>query len=380
MADFFGLDNPAIQNRLADAGILPLLSTRDQRVIDIMVNGPGEMFLQIAGQPGYKRQPNKAITMDWAIGLCSTLSAATDGGYDRDAFPMLLSDLAGGHRFTALTGKGVTGNGIAISIRVRRDISLPLSTFGLDERAEAKFRRSAKASQLAIERSLPVVERLKCIIARKGNILISGGTGTGKTTLFNSLAELIPDNERPITVEDVREIELKQPNHLTLKVARKKGRVIEHRDIIDSILRLNPDRILISELSVDNAAPAFRLANSGHGGLMLTVHANDPLEALEAWRRNYELSEKMGGETVVNYLARNIDAIIQVDFDDEDPAQQCRRSTVVFRGDDGTLDMPWRELLGVGQAGVVDQLSEIAHSMKQVAESLKGRDNEHAQA
>lgn len=361
--DYLGLNNPSIRMHLESGGIAPYLATQDQRVVDIMVNGPGEMFLQIAGKPGYQRVKAPGISQHWAESLCATISSATAKGYDAQDFPLLLSNLAGGHRFTGLTGYPTT-HGIAISIRVRRHIELPLAAFGLDDRARAVFRRAEQAKIYAEEAGLPVVDRLQRIVLRRGNILISGGTGTGKTTLFNSLLRWIPATERLIKVEDVDEIILSQPNHLGLLVSRQDKKAIGHREIIDSILRLNPDRILISELSIHNAAPSFRLLNTGHGGIMLTAHANDPLEALEAWRRNYELSEKLGGEAVITFLARNLDAIIQIDWDADDEDGQMRRSSVVFKGEDGTLDMPWRELLGVGQASMVQELRRIAESIE----------------
>ncbi len=367
----FGLHNPAIRGYLERGDLLPLLSTRDQRVIDIMINGPGEGFLQIAGRPGYERISLPNVDQPWAENLCRTLSAATSGNYDPHRCPLLLSDLAGGHRFSALTGPP-TANGLAISIRVRRHVVVPLENFGLDERAIAGFRRAERNRHWVEERQMPVVERLRHVILRRGNIVISGGTGTGKTTLLNTLARWIPDSERIIKVEDVNELYLTQPNTLGLVVARREDNAIGHNEIIDSILRFNPDRIFISELSIHNAAAAFRLFNTGHGGGLLSVHANDPLEFMEAWRRNYELSSPGAtGGAVVSYLARNIDAIVQIDFDTEDPEQQMRRSAVVFKGEDGTLDMPWRELLGVDQAGMVTELKNIGAQLQKLNESAR---------
>ena len=115
------------------------------------------------------------------------------------------------------------------------------------------------------------------IKARK-NILISGGTGTGKTTFLNATLKIISDTERLITLEDTREVQLKQPNVVHLLASKGQQGVAKIRmlDLFEGCLRLRPDRIFLSELRAEEAFAFLRAANSGHPGSVSTVHADTP--------------------------------------------------------------------------------------------------------
>ena len=324
-----------------DAVMAPLasyLGTRDRRVIDIMINEPGAVWLQVAGQTGYQRDANKAITLEWARMLCEILANLLGRSFTPD-LPILLAPLPGGHRFTALLGPNVQ-SGMMISIRVQRSKVIALDQFGrwLDAAAAPAASRPPVADP---------VEALHQAVLDKRNILISGGTCTGKTSFLNAMARWIPPSDRVITVEDVNEVQLPQvPNKAQVLVSRTEaGTRITYAHVIDSILRFNPDRILLGELSVHNALPAVRLLNTGHGGFIATIHANSPLDALEAWRRNYELSPDSGGnggETVVRFLARHLAHIVQINLDE---ARDGRLLTMASTGSDGTLAVPWQDLI-----------------------------------
>jgi pilus assembly protein CpaF/type IV secretion system protein VirB11 len=321
--------------------IKPYLNTRDQRVVDVMINEPGSLWLQIAGQPGYKREGSREITLDWAKLLCQTLANVLGRAFTDD-LPILLAPLPGGHRFTALLGPNVQ-SGILVSIRVRRSVAVPIDKFG----TWSKDGHHQPVQVSTTVRPDDPVEALRQAILAKDNILVSGGTCTGKTTFLNGVATWIPPTDRVITVEDVNEVMLPQvPNRAHVLVSRTDAATkISYSHVIDSILRFNPDRIVLGELSVHNALPSARLLNTGHGGFIATVHANSPLEALEAWRRNYELSPDSGrnsGETVVRFLARNLAHIVQINLDHE---RHGRVMSIASRGPDGTLDLPWRDLI-----------------------------------
>ncbi|HEY8658007.1 MAG TPA: P-type DNA transfer ATPase VirB11, partial [Hanamia sp.] len=120
---------------------------------------------------------------------------------------------------------------------------------------------------------------LKLAIQLKKNILISGGTGTGKTTFLNACLKWIPENERVITVEDTREVSVHQPNAVHLLFNEEDERVTALK-IFKTCLRLRPDRIFLSELRGDEVWPYLRSANSGHPGSLSTVHADTPEGAI----------------------------------------------------------------------------------------------------
>ena len=128
-----------------------------------------------------------------------------------------------------------------------------------------------------------MVEFLKACVALKLNILISGGTGTGKTTFLNALSAYIPETERILTIEDPVEIKLQQPHVVSLEArpANIDGRgEIAQRDLLRNTLRMRPDRIIIGEIRGAEAFDMLNAMNTGHEGSLSTVHANTPRDAL----------------------------------------------------------------------------------------------------
>jgi pilus assembly protein CpaF len=126
-------------------------------------------------------------------------------------------------------------------------------------------------------------ELLKGIVRAKLNILISGGTGTGKTTLLNVLSRFVPPNERIVTIEDSAELQLKQEHVVRLETRppniEGKGEVTQ-RDLVRNSLRMRPDRILVGEVRGGEVLDMFQAMNTGHDGSLSTIHANSPRDAL----------------------------------------------------------------------------------------------------
>jgi pilus assembly protein CpaF len=126
-------------------------------------------------------------------------------------------------------------------------------------------------------------ELLKGIVRAKLNILISGGTGTGKTTLLNVLSRFIPSNERIVTVEDSAELQLKQEHVVRLETRPSniegKGEVTQ-RDLVRNSLRMRPDRIIVGEVRGGEVLDMFQAMNTGHDGSLSSIHANSPRDAL----------------------------------------------------------------------------------------------------
>jgi pilus assembly protein CpaF len=159
-------------------------------------------------------------------------------------------------------------------------------------------------------------ELLKGIVASRLNVLISGGTGTGKTTMLNVLSRFIPANERIVTIEDSAELQLKQEHVVRLETRPEniegKGEVTQ-RDLVRNSLRMRPDRIIVGEVRSEEVLDMLQAMNTGHDGSLTTIHANSPRDAL----LRLETLVAMSGMNIPNdairrYVSSALDVIIQV--------------------------------------------------------------------
>lgn len=309
--------------------LLPYI--KDSRVTELSINGFGEIFIEAVGK-GYRAERAPWCTAGWAWSLCIGIANVAghrfpQGKDDDTAKPLLSLVLPGRHRFHAILGREVP-SGIVLSIRmyrVRPDLNF--SSFGMDDR---------------------LADRVRGAIKDGATVLLSGGVGSGKSSLLRLLAREIPMHERVGVVGDLDELDLPHPNQFRLmlnRFSRNGDAALDFGDMIDSILRLNGSVTVINELSVDNAVPAWRLLNTGlTGSFLTTLHSNSPLDALEAWRRNVAFREgPRGSGEVVRFLARSVDVIIHCARRGVD----ARKVTGVVFKDPKTneLDMPWRDLL-----------------------------------
>jgi len=161
-----------------------------------------------------------------------------------------------------------------------------------------------------------MVEFMKACVKLKLNILISGGTGTGKTTFLNALSLYIPESERIVTIEDPIEIKLQQPHVVSLEARPSnidgKGEVSQ-RDLLRNSLRMRPDRIIIGEVRGSEAFDMLNAMNTGHEGSLSTVHANTPRDAL-ARVENMVLmaSLELPDKAIREQMASALDLLIQL--------------------------------------------------------------------
>jgi pilus assembly protein CpaF len=127
-----------------------------------------------------------------------------------------------------------------------------------------------------------MLQRLRAAITRRENILISGGTGTGKTTLLNALAAFIPDEDRIVVIEDTSEIQIDKPNRRRLEARRAHADIpaVTIRELLRATLRHRPDRIILGEVRGGEAFDLLQALNTGHSGTLSTIHANSAQQAI----------------------------------------------------------------------------------------------------
>src|SRR5450631_501773 len=161
-----------------------------------------------------------------------------------------------------------------------------------------------------------MVDTLRVAVQGKISILVSGGTGSGKTTILNALSSYIPADERLITIEDAAELQLQQPHvgRLETRPANAEGKgEIRQRDLVKNALRMRPDRIIIGECRGEEAFDMLQAMNTGHEGSMTTIHANSTRDALKRLEQMVAMAGlQMSAGSIRSTIASAVTLVIQV--------------------------------------------------------------------
>ncbi|MFH1159248.1 MAG: P-type DNA transfer ATPase VirB11 [Pseudomonadota bacterium] len=291
----------------------------DPLVSEICVNRPGEMWIERMGAPAMERREHKPVTHDAMMRLARQIARISDQAINMDS-PLLSACLPTGERVQVVLPP-VSRNGIALSIRkqVVRPMSLDdyAKTGAFDNTGlitDAQERQEDKPL-----RALAAAKNFRAFISEaaksRKNIIISGGTSTGKTTLLNAILREIDQDERIITIEDTAEIHPPHANHLSLIASKgDQGTAkVTIQDLLEAALRLRPDRILLGELRGKEAYTFLRAVNTGHPGSLTTVHADTPHGALEqiglmVMQANLGLRH----DQVMDYIRSIVDIVVQL--------------------------------------------------------------------
>lgn len=228
----------------------------DDEVSELMVNGPETAFVERGGRMTRMRVP----ALDEAAVLRAAVQIARPLGRDPHTEPIIDARLGDGSR-VAICSPPVSP---CAAITIRR--------FG---------GRAFTVAQLIASGSVAaaVVEEARTVLQHGGNILIAGGTGSGKTTLLNALTALLPVEGRVVSIEDTLELQLRRENCVRFEARGLTG-AVTIRDLVRHALRHRPDHIVVGEVRGAEAADLLQALNTGHGGSLATVHANNPTAAL----------------------------------------------------------------------------------------------------
>lgn len=300
-ADSFPLDSQTrrqITQEITDevlgfGPIQPLLN--EPTVSDILVNGCHNIFVERFGR--LELTPIKFNDNDHLMKIIDRIVSRVGRRIDESS-PMVDARLPDGSRVNAIIPP-LALDGPSLSIRLFTKDKMKLADL-VEKQALTGF----------------MADFLKAAVKSKLNILISGGTGSGKTTMLNAASNYIPENERVVTLEDSAELQLQIPHVLRLETrpqnSEGKGEVTL-RDLVRNSLRMRPDRIVIGEVRSGEAFDMLQAMNTGHEGSLTTVHANNPRDSLARLENMVSMAGlELPTAAVRKQIASAIDIIVQL--------------------------------------------------------------------
>jgi len=268
----------------------------DPTISEIMVNGPKDIWVERAG---LLSQTNLTFTDTSHLRRIITKMVGQIGRRIDESSPLVDARLPDGSRVNAIIAP--------------LSLSGPLLT--IRKFAQNRFAMSELIDIGTLSRD--AAEFLEKCIGAQLNVLVSGGTGSGKTTFLNALSAVIPDSDRIVTIEDAAELQLDQRHVLRLESRPKniegEGE-ITIRDLVRNALRMRPDRIIVGEVRGAEALDMLQAMNTGHEGSLSTVHANSPRDALNrietmVLMAGYELPLR----AIRSHVSSALDLIVQLD-------------------------------------------------------------------
>jgi type IV secretion system protein VirB11 len=291
----------------------------DPDVTELCINRPEEAFVETG--KGWRRLHIPGADFDWCSRFARLVANSTQQRIDPTT-PLLSASLPTGERVQIVIPPATTAGCVAIAIR--RPAGQVWSIEQLERRGIFRRARPADRSlddtermllRLLAERSYPSFMRLA--VATRKNILVSGPTGSGKTTWTKALIREIAPSERLITIEDARELVLdRHPNHVRLFYSKDDQGLarVTPKQLLECCLRMKPDRILLAELRAEEAFDYLRNVNSGHPGSITSIHAGSAelaFEQLVLLVKQSQGGRDLGRDEIKSLLHLLIDVVIQ---------------------------------------------------------------------
>ncbi len=323
-----------IEDELKGYGPLTVL-LKDKNVTEIMVNAPDQIYIEMDGRI-IKDESTSFINNDHILRTIERIVQPLGRTIDINN-PMVDSRLPDGSRINAIIPP-LSLNGPVLTIRKFRDDIVNI---------EDLLRGGTVTPYMA--------RFLEACVQSKFNILVCGGTGSGKTTILNILSSFIGREERIITIEDAVELRLNQNHVISLEIRNcnyDNGKEVTTRDLVRNSLRMRPDRIIVGEVRGEEAFDMLQAMNTGHEGSLTTLHANGPMDALN----RLETMVLMGGielpvKAIRGYIESAIDIIVHVERLSDGKRKITSIAEVVgFNGDDIKI----KEIFAFKQKGLTE--------------------------
>lgn len=286
-------------------------------VAEISVNVPGEAWVEKRGDMRCEKLPT--LDMEHLKSLGRLIAQSTEQIISEEK-PLLSASLPNGYRIQVVFPPACEAGTVCMSIRKGATQLFTFDTYekfgAFDQTATDEVEDTNTpilVEHLAKKEIRPFLSKA---IKWKKNIIISGGTSTGKTTFTNAALLEIPNDERLITVEDAREVQLPYHKNRVHLLASKGGQGRAHvttQDLIEACLRLRPDRIIVGELRGAEAFSFLRAINTGHPGSIATLHADTPAMALEQLKLMVmQAGLGLPPHEIRNYILNVVDVVVQL--------------------------------------------------------------------
>ncbi|GGD53777.1 P-type DNA transfer ATPase VirB11 [Erythrobacter arachoides] len=295
------------------APLAPWLSRDD--ITDIWINREGELWFETTG--GVIAHERVAALDEATLGrLARQLAAHSSQGIGR-AQPLLAATLPDGSRVQVVAPPATRGGHI-VAIRKHVAPELSLAQWSEDGAFEGLAAGEARLDHVITDRLVGPDEAphvLREAVRGRRNILVAGGTSSGKTTFLNALLAEIPPHERLVLIEDTEELRLRHENAIGLIAARgqESEAQVSAEDLLIAALRLRPDRIILGELRGSEAFTFLRAVNTGHPGSMTTIHADTPARAIEQLvLLVLQAGSRLGRDDVRHYVRESVDVFVQL--------------------------------------------------------------------
>jgi type IV secretion system protein VirB11 len=295
----------------------PLLD--DREVMELCINRPNEAFVET--RAGWRREHLPFADFDWCSRLAKLIANSTQQRIDATS-PLLSASLPTGERVQIIMPPATTAGCVAFAIR------RPAQEIWSIEELSARgiFRTTKRSSQTLDETEQQLLALLaasnfeafmRLAVRSRKNIVVSGPTGSGKTTWTKALIREIPSEERLVTIEDAKELVMdRHPNHVRLFYSKDDQGVarVTPKQLLESCLRMKPDRILLAELRAEEAFDYLRNVNSGHPGSITSVHATSAelaFEQLVLLVKQNQGGRELARSDIKSLLFLLIDVVIQ---------------------------------------------------------------------
>lgn len=287
-------------------------------VNEVTINKPKEVWVEVKGDLYMEKVPE--FTFRHLEALAQLIAESTQQRISSEN-PLLSATLPNGFRVQIVIPPACEPGHVIYAIRKPSTASWSLDDYEKMGAFDNTISGKKDVDQDTLE-LMELIEKkkikdfLKAAVLKKKNLVISGGTSTGKTTFANAILAEIPKNERLITAEDAREINLSgHPNRVHL-LASKGGQGVSKitiQELIEACLRLRPDRIIVGELRGAEAYSFLRAINTGHPGSISTLHADTPLMAIEQLKLMVmQAGLQISAQEIRSYILNVVDVIVQL--------------------------------------------------------------------